>query len=57
LVGEPVASLRGILAASCPALDDVAKTLAGHFEAISGQSFDLVHDGDPLPASLAAVLS
>lgn len=57
LVGEPVSSLRGILAQNCPALDDVAKTLAGHFEAISGQSFDSVQYGGALPAPLAAVLS
>jgi lipoate-protein ligase B len=55
LAGEPVASLRKILGANCPAPDDVAATLLEHFELVCGRTCTRLRYGDPLPPGLSCI--
>lgn len=56
LIGEPVASLRGILGDAGPGVSEVANTLAGHFEQVCGRTLQRVEFGSDLPAPLRSIL-
>lgn len=53
LAGEPIATLRTLLADRTPAVDHVAATLVGHFETVCDRPCQKVRYSEPLPEVLA----
>ncbi|MCK4564253.1 MAG: hypothetical protein KAU94_06245, partial [Verrucomicrobia bacterium] len=56
LVGEPVASLKTILGAACPEMDQVRDSLLNHFSTICQRDLERFDADGEMPEALATLI-
>jgi len=56
LIGEPIASFRGLLHEKCPTIAETARVMSSHFEDVCDRQFERFEFGGNMPDELAALV-